>query len=349
MIWKTTLATRWVRTLLAPKQEWITLGLFLVWLWLPALTVARQPTDRAQALAVTEGTPNQKESTAPALVGLLEDPKVGVHQATVKDLGRIAPEKRTRFGPSAAAWISEHKWVAVPALNVVLFLSLWSAILWMHPIWINRIAETFRPYAEVSLPVRLGGVKISACNALLINFFQYRRRVLDAWVAQRVATARTSLARNKTVDARKVHISVPVLLDRRTIPSLTGKELRPVFARKRGCLLIWGEGGAGKTSLACQLARWAISDTAATRLADHVMLPVLIEEEFIDSKVADGKLLAEAIRGRLQDLVAEPEPIAGELLLHLLRQRCILVIVDHLSQIGAIREMRSGLSIRISL
>jgi hypothetical protein len=56
----------------------------------------------------------------------------------------------------------------------------------------------------------------------------------------------------------------------------TSELLAKVFTRRRACLLIWGEGGSGKTSLACQLGRWALAEERSERLCEHVMLPVLI-------------------------------------------------------------------------
>lgn len=119
-----------------------------------------------------------------------------------------------------------------------------------------------------------------------------------------------------------------------TNSTLKGKDLQPTFAQKRGCLLIWEEGGAGKTSLACQIGKWAMSDNPEERICNHRMLPVLIESE-LNMKVAEGKQpFIEAIRGQLQDLTDTAEPISEELLEQLLKQRRILVIVDHFSEMS---------------
>ncbi len=91
--------------------------------------------------------------------------------------------------------------------------------------------------------------------------------------------------------------------------------------------MIWGEGGAGKTSLACTLAQWAMSDNETQRLSKHRMLPVLIEQE-LDNP------LKETIGGQLQALISEAQAIDNDLLTNLLRQRRILVIVDHFSEMG---------------
>jgi hypothetical protein len=64
------------------------------------------------------------------------------------------------------------------------------------------------------------------------------------------------------------------------------------------------------------------------------MLPVLIEME-LDLIAGPGKdPFEEAIRGQLQALIAEGEPIPRELFERLLRTRRILVCVDHFSEMG---------------
>ena len=97
--------------------------------------------------------------------------------------------------------------------------------------------------------------------------------------------------------------------------------------------MITGEGGAGKTSLACQLANWAMADEPAQRLCKtHQMLPVLLEAN-LEPRNDNKDALVEVVRGGLRELIGEPEPIFEELLLHLLRKRRVLVIVDSLSEL----------------
>jgi len=77
------------------------------------------------------------------------------------------------------------------------------------------------------------------------------------------------------------------------------------------------------------------------RPSQHLMLPVLIEEELRLKKYRKEETpLLEAIQGQLQDLIDSPKPIPQELLEQLLRQRRILVIVDHFSEMSeATRKM----------
>ncbi|NJL46704.1 MAG: hypothetical protein HC929_03380, partial [Leptolyngbyaceae cyanobacterium SM2_5_2] len=93
-----------------------------------------------------------------------------------------------------------------------------------------------------------------------------------------------------------------------------------------------GEGGIGKTSFACQIARWGLGlpeagEAKPPTLCQHKMLPVLIEQELND------KPLLKAIRGQLP-LNADNNFITDELLDALLRQRRVLVILDHVSEMS---------------
>ena len=198
----------------------------------------------------------------------------------------------------------------------------------IRPLWLLKIYETLKP---IGFKIPVLGTDVSLGNLI---FFKYFPRVLDAWVAAHIQATRDEFQKRETVRDRKILVPIPVILDNNTIATLKGKDLQPTFAQKRGCLLIWEEGGAGKTSLACQIGKWAMSDTPEERICHHRMLPVLIESE-LNIKVAEGKQpFIEAIRGQLQDLTDTAEPISEELLEQLLKQRRILVIVDHFSEMS---------------
>ena len=198
----------------------------------------------------------------------------------------------------------------------------------IRPLWLLKIYEILKPIA-FKIPVL--GTDVSLGNLI---FLKYHPRVLNAWVAAHIQATRAEFQKRETVRQRQVLVPVPVILDNNTIATLKGKDLQPTFAQKRGCLLIWEEGGAGKTSLACLIGKWAMSDNPEERICHHRMLPVLIESE-LNMKVAEGKQpFLETIRGQLQDLTDTAEPIGEELLEQLLKQRRILVIVDHFSEMS---------------
>ena len=229
--------------------------------------------------------------------------------------------------------ISQNPWVAAAIIYLIFFPSLWLAILRLRPLWLLRINNALKPY-EFKLPETLGGAPVRIRDLTFFSFFIYRPRVLDAWVSAHIKTVREQFSKNKTVKSRATYIPVAFELDDKKVTELRGEDLQSIFTKKRICLLIWGEGGIGKTSIACQIADRAMEADKSKRLCKHQMIPILIEEE-LDSKLAEGKHpFLEAIRGKLKSISNHPTPIAEELLQHLLQQRRILVIVDHFSEMA---------------
>jgi HEAT repeat protein len=259
---------------------------------------------------------------------------------------KLELKKKARFD-AALEWIRQNKatkWVAGTLVYIVSLLSCCLALLWLRPLWLLQLNDVLKTFTDFTLPSSLGGIKIPVRAVLLVGFFHYHSRVLKAWVATHVPIVREAFWQKHTVKERHIYIPTPVSLDNLSLATLTGNHVRPVFSKRRGCLLIWGEGGVGKTSLACQIAKWAVANDEAERLCEHYMLPVLIEQE-LDTAVAQGRQpFIEAIRGQLQASVGETEPISLELLERLLRHQHVLVIVDHFSEMSEAtrREIRPG-------
>lgn len=233
-----------------------------------------------------------------------------------------AEDKKQSKDEKKQEWPLE--WVAAIAGSAAVGYLL---VLWLRPRWLLLIPSNFKTPKIGPIPELSPGV---------IHFFQYRPRVLDAWVSDRIEQAREEFDRRKTVEERKIHISMPVVLDGKTVTGLTAKELGKTCSRQEFRLLIWGEGGAGKTHLACQIAKWAMAEEKEARLCPHRMLPVLIEEELEEPKENSTikSPLLDAIAGQLKNLRDEEKPVPEELLKRLLEKRRVLVIVDHLSEMS---------------
>ncbi len=147
--------------------------------------------------------------------------------------------------------------------SIVVVYILWVAtcmlLLLVFPLALLRINDFLRLYKaklrgrtfEIGLPLRY---------VFFVGFLNYRPRVLDAWVRQHIATARRRFLEITTVSQRAVHIPVPVRLESNVVAVFEAKNLKSTFLNRIGFLLITGEGGSGKTSLACQVARWAMAD-----------------------------------------------------------------------------------------
>ena len=244
----------------------------------------------------------------------------------------LQAEREARLLDRTWEWILQYKWFLGITSYVILVPLLCLTILWLRPLWLLGINNALKPYTDVPLPFI--GISVPIRFALFVGFFHYHPRVLDAWVAAHIELVREEFQQKDTVRDRNVYIPVPVVLDGETIPQLKAQDLRSKFNKKRCCLLIWGEGGAGKTSLACQIAKWAFAEDEGERLCAHQMLPLLIEEELDCEAAGDKSPFLAAIQGQLQVLTNKPDPISEELLERLLRQRRILVIVDHLSEMS---------------
>jgi HEAT repeat protein len=269
------------------------------------------------------------------VIKILEEHKENfteIDQARIRrPLEALKSEKETRLFDTVVEWLLKHKLLLGIAAYVILLPTLWFILLRVKPIWLLKINNVLKPYTDFSLP--FVSINVPLRYVLFVGWFHYHPKVLDAWVNKYIESAREQFPKKDTVSNRNTYIPIPVVLDGNTVAQLAPDNLRATFSKQRSCLIISGEGGIGKTSLACQVANWGMSDAADERLCQHLMLPVLLEEDF---RAVDGKSsLKEAIRGQLQALIDEPEPICEELLLKLLRKQRILVIVDRFSELNA--------------
>ena len=268
---------------------------------------------------------NQAVSNLESALKTLAEPKADFSQPTIANLrvyiNLLNAEQRERLFKKSIIQ-NPYFW----GTGIYLFLLFGTFAI--RPLWLLKIYEILKP---IGFKIPVIGTNVSLDSLI---FLKYHPRVLDAWVAAHIQATRDEFQKRETVRNRQVFVPVPVILDNTTIATLKGKDLQRTFAQKRGCLLIWEEGGAGKTSLACQIGKWAMSEHPEERICNHRMLPVLIESE-LNMKVAEGKQpFLQAIRGQLQDLTDTAEPISEELLEQLLKQRRILVIVDHFSEMS---------------
>ena len=229
-----------------------------------------------------------------------------------------------RKSPRASALVIGYLFVA--CLCLILLVK--------RPLLIWKINEAFTPIPKVKLPSWVGGIDISLPHLFVIGFFQYHPRVLDAWILQNIASARIQFERSTTVRQREIYVDVPVELDRKVKPGLEPADLKRVLGGNPARILIWGEGGAGKTTLACQIAKWVMSDDETIRPCAQRMLPVMIEQDLNFEIEKNKTILIEAIRGRVRELTGRDEAPSEVLTKHLLARQRVLVIVDGLSELN---------------
>ena len=228
----------------------------------------------------------------------------------------LRTEYNSRLIKRITDFLQKNPWIQ----GAVILAILYSATLWLRPQWLLLLPTDIK--LSWLMPIEL--------PIAVVRFLKYRPRVLDAWVAARVQPVRDRFAQKRTVSDRQIHFFlIPVELDNKK-HKLTPEDLKSHFARAVIRVLIYGQGGTGKTSVACQIANWVMTSNEAERLCNHLMAPVLIEGE-----LSSEKSLKEAIRQELKSLTNEKELIPEELVVRLLVERRILVIIDHFSELSS--------------
>jgi HEAT repeat protein len=278
-----------------------------------------------------------------------EDPKNNTNEEVRNSLRRsliaIKAAKASRYLDQLLEWCRENPAFALIALYIFATPGFWLLVLLLKPLWLLKINDLLKPYTDFELPTPLGNtIKVPLRFVMFLGWLHYHPRVLDAWVDRQLSIAHDAFANKSTVNDRRVYIPIPVVLQGNSVAEISNKDIQSTFLDGRQCVLIWGEGGIGKTSLACQLAQWSMAEDRSKRLCLHRMIPVLIEQE-LDFKVNEGKdPFRAAIRGQLQALVDSAEPLSDEFIEKLLRQRRVLVIVDRMSELSDAtrREIRPG-------
>ncbi len=219
-------------------------------------------------------------------------------------------------------WLKGNPWAWVAAGGIVGYLGIFT----FNPIFLLKLDKWVKP---PSFKIPWINLDVSLSNLL---FLKYHPRVLDCWVAQHLEQVQSHFLEQPTVSDRKIHIPIQIKLNTKLLDQLTPKHLHRAFSQSPTCLLIVGEGGVGKTSLAYQIARWGLGlvgeETAEGQsLCSHRILPVLIEKELENTSLLD------AIRQQLPQ-TEENEYIADELLKALLKRQRVLVILDHISEMS---------------
>ncbi len=223
-------------------------------------------------------------------------------------------------------WLREIFTYLLSAVSVpVLLWPLVSGLVyWWRPLWLLKVHFFLRRNEAEKLGLKDIFIRIN-------GLFAYRQRVLDAWVKEHITKARENYSKKPTVNAHKVYVGIQSKLNDDNPEILTAQKLQPLFSSKTVRLLICGEGGSGKTNLAGQLGKWALSEVESSRLCtSHPLLPILIEQNFPEGPTA----IVDVVRGELRELIGDPDPLPKDWVEELLRKKRLLVIVDGLSELS---------------
>jgi hypothetical protein len=221
-------------------------------------------------------------------------------------------------------------WGAGLTFYLLAMLAFWNVALRVRPLAVLRLGEMLDEKFTITLPKQLGGFSLPLHVLTLLRFFTYHPRALNGWVVAHREVARERFMKQETVRRRQAYVPIPCELDGRPIVELRGTDFRHVFHRKN-CLLIFGEGGGGKTTLACQIAEWTLSSDPTDWPSSVPMLPLLVEDDFPVSESGERPRLEEVLLYRLTDLIGGAQ-ITVQLMDRLLREGRVLLIADSLSE-----------------
>ena len=191
--------------------------------------------------------------------------------------------------------------------------------------WAREFAAGKRSFEELPAEIRSNFVTHSDC--------------LDAFVERHLDEVQTRFEKLETVFERKIHIPLAVSIDSGSASECTAASLGPIFSKNETTvLLVSGEGGAGKTSLACQIGRWGMTPDGSKRLTPWAMIPVLIEDELdacLDKSGSGFDSFLDAVVGKLKNVIGSSSDMPDDLFAQLLKQKRVLVIVDNYSEMSS--------------
>jgi ABC-type amino acid transport substrate-binding protein len=238
-------------------------------------------------------------------------------------------------------WLEENPEVILVASVVVPY---YAAILLLYIFWPVGFYRLSRKLRAIDIPTPIAGIDKIPLRYLLLAFLpDTSRHIIDAVIAANHRAIVANFSARRTVMERQTLYMVPIVVSGARVDGgcqridAGGAELRErqlstvlqgVFRRPPACVMILGEGGSGKTSLACWIARRALSSEQSGEGAifPRPAVPVVLE-----GPPSDQKLIG-AIHGQLNALM--DDDIHQDFAVAMLKHGRALVIVDGLSEMS---------------
>jgi hypothetical protein len=223
------------------------------------------------------------------------------------------------------AFVREHLPWFVAGAAAIVWIGVPTVFLFVKPLWNLRIYRALKlnQIEKLNLPVFGNAIQFLLGLVTVLPLYIRHHRTLDAWLRQNAAAFRQAW----TTELAQVYVPLPIRVGNQHSGDLldrpTSDDIRKRITGARATFQIVGPGGAGKTTLARQMAVWAFNN----ELGDYPMLPIWVDEEMDPER----KTLATVIKGKLTAAL-ETEDIEDDLFTALLKKRRLLVIVDRLSE-----------------
>ncbi len=242
------------------------------------------------------------------------------------------------------AWIEKNPKTAILVVVGVGSAAIYLLALWLKPLWLL--------YLPAKIKFKIWVLDIDVPVGVLC-WLKYQPRVLNRWVTERLEVAQADLEKkekqlelNKSEGLSPIYIPIPFSFEKQSFYDNNGNtgedfasSLKKEVFEAKDCLVIVGEGGTGKSRLACQIARWSAGwktefQTQIKPLCKYPMLPVFISWD-LPTSGAEPEEKTPLLTAILNQLPKTPAPAPNkELVKALLEKQRILVIVDRFSELG---------------
>ena len=227
---------------------------------------------------------------------------------------------------------------AASGLAIVGWAMTLSLLYWRDPARLVRWHETFpepaglEEAAKTLDKITFGAATILGwivkCSILSLGT---SKRALDAWVEDRADGSRALFTAHPTVRDRRIALDLPVKINDLHYAEPWSELKRLISGDAPMAALIFGPGGAGKTTLACRIGSRALGTTEQLPIGRHRMLPLLVDADVPEEAAKPGGFYP-YVAGLLRSALNENRRITVSLATALLRSGRVLIIVDGLSE-----------------
>lgn len=281
--------------------------------------------------------------------------QAGFSQISPKEISEILKEWNYNTTESQLHLIAIELKSHPIALTVAsIFIGYWFCILFLivlsslFPLLAIATERYMRDILAISITFSGVNLKFSVHGLFLLEAICLRRKILRAWLNSKKATVTGNFLRLDPVRERLIYSPLPLTIDGTVMtdddPAMLEQHIKKALLVLRDQdipLLIFGEGGAGKTALAILFANWYCGFDQNPSDSDS-LLPIFIEEEFTYDDNSSDSAFRNAIHGALENLANDN--IDEVLFSYLLKYRVLCVVLDGVSEMSL--RTRSAIGIR---
>lgn len=251
-------------------------------------------------------------------------------------------------GPTLFDWYQNSPTWLKYILNLILFYLLilfsWWMLYILKPNWLVTIRDTIKKTSSFELSVKWFSFKFSLTKVLLIDLFVFSIKIADTWVNKNRGQVEINIKKITTFKERIIFTPTPLQVDQTILDNSDAAQLIAEIKEQikqaissNQLLIILGEGGGGKTSLAINIARWTLG---SPEFLGFSAIPIFIETD-LDINNIPKEYTQNAffffIKTNLQILLKKEgegiSEIDDEFFKFLIFKKRILLIVDGLSEL----------------